>query len=317
MILSITGADADSNHRPTDDEALPDLLRWTGSGYEDQPKLKSTTACRLPSTPTSWNGKACLLDEPHSYGTYMGMRSLIHWMNPKGSGIPRPYGRSIGIPEQNAIVDAVSWISGDCRLICATSNRRGQHGNTQTSDGRRQRGCIACGAGSIPSAGLCDGDGQGQFRGNPYRGGVAADLDARSISRAARGGHGTGIQQPAAAREPQGNLRMRRMPTGAFQVRVEVRQPRGLARLLDDDAGRARQDGGRQRKPDPHRTPLPPLRQPYRASLRRRSAAHRAALLHGRSGLDVRAGLTTQFFHPFRQPEKIHETHPVRRHSRS
>src|ERR1700683_504524 len=198
MILSITRADAASNHRPPDDASVPDLLRWTGSGYEDQPKLKSTTACRLPSTPTSWNGKACLLDEPHSYGTYMGMRSLIHWMNPKGSGIPRPNGRSIGIPEQNAIVDAVSWISEGCRLKCATSNRRGQHGNTQTSDGRRRQGGAARGAGSIPSASLCDGDGQGQFRGDPYRGGVAADFDARSISRPARGGARRGMERPAA-----------------------------------------------------------------------------------------------------------------------
>ena len=115
-----------------------------------------------------------------------------------------------------------------------------------------------------------------------------ASAHSGAVPGAARARHRARGDQPAGQGVRQGHLPLRGVRAGALLVGHEVRQPDRVAVLLRA----ARQRGGHHVGPEllhgAHRGALPALRRPPGPRLRRRPAAHRAALLHERRRAQVR-----------------------------
>ena len=107
-------------------------------------------------------------------------------------------------------------------------------------------------------------------------------LTPGAVLGAARARHRARRAQPAGRGEAPRHLPLRRLRPAPLLLGHEVRQPHRLAQLLGAAAGRGRDLDGPVSVHDPHRGPLPAVRRPPGARVRRRADADRAALLHER-----------------------------------
>ncbi len=114
--------------------------------------------------------------------------------------------------------------------------------------------------------------------------------DRCPIRRSARGRHRARRNQPAQPRKARRHLPLRWLRPGGLFFRSQIRFRHRLAEFLGVAAERNWHQGRQLVLFDPHRSPLPPLRRPFRPYFRRWAAADRQAPLPERPGPCLQAG---------------------------
>src|SRR5580692_3455215 len=118
---------------------------------------------------------------------------------------------------------------------------------------------------------------------------MARDADSRPVPRAEETRHRAAGLEPAQHRETGWDVQVCRVRAAVVFVGHQVRERNWLAELLETARGVGGDDHRQQPVDDANRGPLRTLRGPPGPSVSRWSAPDRYALLHERSGPDIRA----------------------------